>query len=270
MTRSAAKVILLNIEDCDEELMKATLNKLAHALVSLTSLESAELRYVALRNLRLIVQKVPNLLSSTIQVFFCKYNDPYYVKMEKLELLISLATPRHVERILGELKEYSVQADVAFVRAAVRAIARCAIKLPSAADRCVNVLLFLLQRKVSYIVQEVVLVFADLFRLYPAQYTSALVPVCSAMDAIEEPQARAAIVWIVGEHADIIDNADELLEFFVETFHDEKACVQLQLLTAVVKLFVKRPDAGKQLVTTLLTLATAETLSVDLRDRAYL
>ena len=52
------------------------------------------------------------------------------------------------------------------------------------------------------------------------------------------------MVWIIGEHADVIENADELLEFFVETFHDEKACVQLQLLTAVVKLFVKRPDAG--------------------------
>ena len=255
------KVILLNIEDCDEELMKTTLNKLAHALVSLTSIECAELRYVALRNLRLIIQKVPNLMSSTIQVFFCKYNDPYYVKMEKLELLISLATPRHIERVLSEFKEYAVQADVPF---------GCAIKLETAADRCVNVLLYLLQSKISYIVQEVVLVFADLFRLYPGKYTSVLVPVCSAMELIDEPRARAAMVWIIGEHADIIENADELLEFFVETFHDEKACVQLQLLTAVVKLFVKRPDVGKQLVTTLLTLATAETLSVDLRDRAYL
>ena len=99
------KVILLNIEDCDEELMKTTLNKLAHALVSLTSIECAELRYVALRNLRLVIQKVPNLLSKNIQAFFCKYNDPFYVKMEKLELLISLATPKFMEKILNELKE---------------------------------------------------------------------------------------------------------------------------------------------------------------------
>lgn len=263
-------MILLNVEDCDEELSKTALNKMARALVTLVSVDSAELRYVALRNLRLVIQKVPNLLSKNIQAFFCKYNDPFYVKMEKLELLISLATPRHIERVLSEFKEYAVQADVPFVRASVRAIARCAIKLETAADRCVNVLLYLLQSKISYIVQEVVLVFADLFRLYPGKYTSVLVPVCSSMELIDEPRARAAMVWIIGEHADIIENADELLEFFVETFHDEKACVQLQLLTAVVKLFVKRPDVGKQLVTTLLTLATAETLSVDLRDRAYL
>ena len=78
---------------------------MAHSLLSLTSVESAELRYVVLRCIRLITQKVPNLLSQNIQVFFCKYNDPYYVKMEKLELLISLATSKHIERILSEFKE---------------------------------------------------------------------------------------------------------------------------------------------------------------------
>ena len=101
----AIKVILLNIEDCDEELSKNALNKMARALVTLATVDSAELRYVALRNLRLIIQKVPNLLSKNIQVFFCKYNDPFYVKMEKLELLISLATPKYIEKILNELKE---------------------------------------------------------------------------------------------------------------------------------------------------------------------
>ena len=152
------KVILLNVEDCDEELSKTALNKMARALVTLATVDSAELRYVALRNLRLIIQKVPNLLSKNIQVFFCKYNDPYYVKMEKLELLISLSTSKYLERILSELKEwacrrsvtrrYATQADVSFVRASVRAIGRCAVKLESSADRCVNVLLFLLQSKV--------------------------------------------------------------------------------------------------------------------------
>ena len=96
---------MLNIEDCDDELQHSALNKMAHALLSLISTDCAELCYVALRSIRLIVQKVPNLLSQNIQVFFCKYNDPYYVKMEKLELLISLATSRHLERILSEFKE---------------------------------------------------------------------------------------------------------------------------------------------------------------------
>ena len=63
------------------------------------------------------------------KVFFCKYNDPIYVKMEKLEIMIKLASERNVDQVLMELKEYSTEVDVEFVRRAVRAIGRCAIKL---------------------------------------------------------------------------------------------------------------------------------------------
>jgi AP-1 complex subunit beta-1 len=47
--------------------------------------------------------------------------------------------------------------------------------------------------------------------------------------------------------------------------------VQLQLLTAVVKLFLKKPEAGPQaLIQSVLGKATTETDNPDLRDRAYI
>jgi len=45
---------------------------------------------------------------------------------------------------------------------------------------------------------------------------------------LDEPEARAAMVWIIGEYAERIDNADELLESFLEVLipclpaHDTK------------------------------------------------
>lgn len=36
------------------------------------------------------------------------------------------------------------------------------------------------------------------------------------------------MIWIVGEYAERIDNADELLESFLEGFHDESTQVKLQ------------------------------------------
>jgi len=56
------------------------------------------------------------------------------------------------------------------------------------------------------------------------------------------------MIWIIGEYAERIDNADELLESFLETFPEEPALVQLQLLTANVKLFLKKPTEGPQQV----------------------
>lgn len=33
------------------------------------------------------------------QVFFCKYNDPIYVKMEKLEIMIKLASEKNIDQV---------------------------------------------------------------------------------------------------------------------------------------------------------------------------
>lgn len=78
------------------------------------------------------------------------------------------------------------------------------------------------------------------------------------------------MIWIIGEYAERIDNADELLESFLETFPEEPAQVQLQLLTAAVKLFLKKPTEGPQrMIQVVLNNATQETDNPDLRDRAY-
>lgn len=93
-----------------------------------------------------------------MRVFFCKYNDPPYVKVEKLDIMVRLATDRNVNLLLGELKEYASEVDVDFVRKSVRAIGQAAIKIESAAERCVSVLMELIETRVSYVVQEAVTV----------------------------------------------------------------------------------------------------------------
>lgn len=70
-------------------------------------------------------------------------------------------------QVLLEFKEYATEVDVDFVRKAVRAIGRCAIKLERAAERCINVLLDLIKMKVNYVVQEAIIVIKDIFRRYP-------------------------------------------------------------------------------------------------------
>ena len=57
------------------------------------------------------------------------------------------------------------------------------------------------------------------------------------------------------------------LESFVENFDDENPQVQLQLLTAIVKLFLKRPEDAKDLVGGVLNQATSNADNPDLRDR---
>lgn len=78
------------------------------------------------------------------------------------------------------------------------------------------------------------------------------------------------MIWIIGEYAERIDNADELLHSFLDGFQDENTQVQLQLLTAIVKLFLKKPTETQDLVQNVLTLTTQDTDNPDLRDRGYI
>ncbi|XP_065176456.1 AP-1 complex subunit beta-1-like [Sycon ciliatum] len=268
---SAVRVImrLMELLEQNADYHKSLLAKLAPPLVTLLSSEP-EIQYVALRNISLIVQKRPDILTSEIKVFFVKYNDPIYVKLEKLDIMIRLCNKGNIQSVLPELKEYAAEVDVDFVRKSVRAIGRCAIKVESEAERAVQTLLDLIQTKVNYVVQEAVVVIKDIFRKYPNKYESIISTLCENLHSLDEPDARASMIWILGEYAERIDNASELLESFVEHFADEPTHVQLQLLTAVVKLFLKQPNDTQTLVQSVLSLATQESDNPDLRDRGYI
>ncbi|XP_055343172.1 AP-1 complex subunit beta-1-like [Paramacrobiotus metropolitanus] len=269
---SAVKVLMKLMEMLPAEsgeFVASLSKKLAPPLVTLLSAEP-EIQYVALRNINLIVQKKPDILQHEMKVFFVKYNDPIYVKLEKLDIMIRLASPANIAQVLAELKEYATEVDIDFVRKSVRAIGRCAIKVEQSAERCVSTLLDLIQTKVNYVVQEAIVVIKDIFRKYPNKYESIISTLCENLDTLDEPDAKASMIWIIGEYAERIENANELLESFLEGFADENSQVQLQLLTGIVKLFLKRPTDTQDLVQKVLTLATQESDNPDLRDRGYI
>ena len=66
------------------------------------------------------------------------------MKTAKLEILIRLADTGNIDQVLHELRDYSQEVDIFFVKKSVQAIGRCAIKLDKIAERCVHVLLDLI------------------------------------------------------------------------------------------------------------------------------
>ncbi len=300
---AAVKVVFLHMRFVSSELAQSYMKKMAPPLgktaqailcekqwlictVTLVS-SASEVQYVALRNIDLLLQKEPDILSKEMRVFFCKYNDPPYLKLEKIEIMVRIANDKNVEQLLAELKEYAMEVDMDFVRRAVKAIGQVAIKIESATEKCVKTLLDLIGTRVHYVVQEAIVVIKDIFRKYPG-YEGIIPTLCQCIDELDEPNARGALIWIVGEYAEKISNAGDILAGFMEGFNEEftqvgaklntSSCrsllltswqTQLQILTAVVKLFLKRPDQSQGLVQKVLQASTAESDNPDLRDRAY-
>ncbi|KAH8921173.1 Adaptor protein complex beta subunit [Atractiella rhizophila] len=267
---AAIRVIMIHMRSIQNEVfIKGLLRKMGPPLVTLVS-AVPEVQWVALRNINLILQKRPDALANEMRVFFCKYNDPPYCKVEKLEIMIKLANERNADTLLSELREYASEVDVDFVRRSIRAIGQCAIKIEGSSEKCVNVLLDLIATGVSYVVQESIVVIKDIFRRYPHKYEGIIPTLCASLEELDEPEAKASLIWILGEYAEKIDNADELIETFLENFLDDPVQVQIQTLTAVVKLFLKKPDNAQALVQRVLQMATKSCDSADVRDRAYI
>ncbi|KAJ1818025.1 beta-adaptin [Coemansia sp. RSA 2675] len=264
--------LLLNYEKYVHraDLLSQFTKKMVPPLITLLSSEP-EIQYVALRNINIILQRHPKLLSKEIRVFFCKYNDPIYVKYEKLDVLVRICSERNTEPLLNELKEYAREVDVDFVRRAIQAIGRLAIRYESSADKAVKVLIELLQLKVNSVVQDVVVVLRDVFRRYPRNFADVVPTLCEHIDYVNEPDAKAALIWILGEYSEHISNISNLLGTCIEGFlEEEDEGVQLALVNSAVKFFLKRPQQGQALVLKALQTATEKCANPDVRDRAYI
>ncbi|KAL5529061.1 hypothetical protein ACEPAG_5035 [Sanghuangporus baumii] len=255
----------------NRKLIEYICKKMGPPLVTMLS-SGPEVQYVALRNILLIIQRRPAVLKNDVKVFFCKYNDPIYVKLAKLEIMYRLAREENFREVLAELQEYASEVDVDFVRKAVRSIGRLAIKVELAADECIEALLGLIDTKVTYVVQEAVIVIKDIFRRYPGRYEGIIPKLCENLDALDEPEAKAAMIWIIGQFADRIENSDELLDDLVYNFLEEPTEVQLALLSAVVKLFIYKSNSetSKEIVHKVLKWTTEEIDNPDLRDRGFM
>merc|ERR1719281_1702801 len=137
-----------------------------------------------------------------------------------------LVSERNVDQVLLELKEYATGVDVEFVRKSVRSVGRVAVKLERACERAISVLLELIETKVNYVVQEASVVVKDIFRKYPSRYEQVLSALCDSLEVLDEPEAKASMIWILGEYAERIEHSDEILDAFLVNFHDEPAMVQ--------------------------------------------
>ncbi|XP_075299283.1 AP-4 complex subunit beta-1 isoform X2 [Opisthocomus hoazin] len=206
-------------------------------LLSACTSESRELCFTALCHVRQILGSLPGHFSSHYKKFFCSYSEPHYIKCQKMEVLCELVNDENVQQVLEELKGYCTDVSVELAQGAIFAIA-------------------------------VVQAFRDLVWLCP-QCTDA---VCRALpsceDAIQDSEGKQALIWLLGAHGEKVPNAPYVLEDFVENVKSEMfPAVKMELLTALVRLFLSRPAECQDMLGRLLYYCIEEEMDMAVRDR---
>ena len=264
--------ILIKLLDLVEnpETIRSVCKKITPSLVTLLSSEP-EIQYVALKNINILIQKRPIIFEKDIKIFFSSFTEPLYNKLEKLEIIYKLVSMNNIDIVLNELKEYASDVDVQFVRRSVKLIGQCAIKLEKAAQRCVETLVELVKTQVSFVIQEAIIGLKDIFRRYPNTFEGAMTIINENLRTLDDPEAKAALIWIIGEYSDRIEGAENQLIKFIDNLKEEPYIIQINILDSATKTFLKcQSEESYNILNQVFDFCTKECENPDVRDRGYM
>lgn len=267
---NAVKVIVYfsNYVPAVENSFQGLPRRIGSSLMSLLG-KSAEIQFLVLRNIILLLLGKRYLLDVSVEQFFWKFNDPIYIKDTKLEIIYLLASESNIAVVFRELEEYATEIDVRTARKAIRAFGNLAVKLPVAVSKCVDILLDLVSDELPYVVQEASVVLRNIFRKYPGQFNFAIPQIVRHYKNMTETDARVAIVWMIGQFPNHVEDAEHVLSYYVSSFPTDPIEVQYATITATVKYYVKYPANGEALLLKVLKWATEESDNPDVRDRGF-
>lgn len=244
-----------NYKDQYEQVIRLTMGPWRTLLMG----REPEVAYAALCNVQVLAQRHPEPFYDMVDDLFYRPDDPSYLKLSKLDVLVLLSHVDNAFEAAEEAFEYARDFGDDVARHAVRAIARIAIKVGSVDGILDRLLLFLNHRR-RVIVGETVVAFASALNKFPSA-AEICVPSISRVsyDVLESTESQAAFIWIIGQFGDTVQDAPYLLEDICESFESQDSQVKLAMITSAINLFCKRPPECLSLVKYVLKSALADT-----------
>ncbi|KAK7982168.1 ap-3 adaptor complex subunit beta [Apiospora saccharicola] len=203
-----------------------------------------DIEQVALYNIVSVCLVHPASFVKYASHFLVRATDSAPVWELKLEILTLIFphSPLHTKSlILNELEHFSRGTNKALVREAVRAIGRCAQTDPTTAPRCMRLLLGQITSLDGTLAAESLTVIRHLIQQDPEAHTGTVVRLAKNLDSATDPQARATIIWLVGEFAGLNgeDNiAADVLRILLREFTDESEIVKRQIVLLAAKVYL--------------------------------
>jgi AP-3 complex subunit beta len=211
-----------------------------------------DIQHIALYNIVSVCLTRPEAFVKYASHFLVHSTDPPQVWELKLELL-TLIFP-HCDAylkslILNELEHFSRGSNKELVREAVRAIGRCAQSDARTSARCLRLLLKQITSLDGNLVAESLTVIRHLIQQDSGSHQSTVIRLAKNLDTATNPQARASIIWLVGEFAGIGGEnniAADVLRILAKGFADEAEPAKLQIVLLAAKVYLHHLNRSDQ------------------------
>ncbi len=215
-----------------------------------------DIQQIALYNIVSVCLLRPTDFVTYASHFLVKSTDTAPVWELKLEVLTIIFphSPVHVKSlILKELEHFSQGSNKALVREAVRAIGRCAQSDATTAPRCLKLLLGQITSLDGTLAAESLTFIRHLIQQDADGHVGTVVRLAKNLDSATDPQARATIIWLVGEFSGLNgeDNiAPDVLRILLKDFASESEAAKRQILLLAAKVYLhhinRKSEAEKE------------------------
>jgi AP-4 complex subunit beta-1 len=164
--------VFLHLTKDTPELYKQVIQRLQAPLITLMTssetTESYEISFNVLSHIHLLVVRGSNqFFENEYKQFFVKYDEPSYIKNVKLEILGHIASENNIQEISSELSEYVTDVNAEIAKRSIRCLGTIILRLPEVANTVAAQLRTFLSLKITYVVDETMMVLKDVFRKYP-------------------------------------------------------------------------------------------------------
>lgn len=203
-----------------------------------------DIQQIALYNIVAVCLTDPTAFVKYASHFLVRATDAAPVWELKLEILTLIFPhcPVHTKSlILSELEHFSRGTNKALVREAVRAIGRCAQTDPVTASRCMRLLLSQITSLDGTLAAESLTVIRHLIQQDPEAHAGTVVRLAKNLDSATDPQARATIIWLVGEFAGINGEnniAADVVRILLKDFTEESEIAKRQIVLLAAKVYL--------------------------------
>ena len=205
---------------------------------------SKDIQLVALYNILFLCHIQPGHFVRFASHFLIKISDSLEICKLKFEILSSIYPKCEfyaAEMILSELEHFARSNDSSLVKESVRAIGRCAQTSDDSSKRCLTLLLHQVSTQDGQVVAEALNVIRALVQKNPTEHIATVIKLAKNLDSMSNPQARATVIWLVGEHAGLSHDhniAPDVLRILVKDFAEESEAAKLQILLLAAKVYL--------------------------------
>ncbi|MCJ1430050.1 AP-3 complex subunit beta, partial [Sticta canariensis] len=203
-----------------------------------------DVRQIAMYNIVAVCLIRPEPFVRFVSHFLVHATDPADVsrlKFEIMTLLFPHCEPHMKEMILSELAHFTRSSNMELVQESVRAIGRCAQNDNVASARCLRLLLQQISSQDGHVVAESLTVIRHLIQQDPQAHIKTVIRLAKNLDTTTDPQARASIIWLVGEFSGVEDQdniAPDVLRILAKGFADESEAAKLQIVLLAAKIYL--------------------------------